>query len=71
MLSIETESRIAKLFVNLFEGEKSVEIARNVLCDQLQFDAYHIFNRLDKEEKNYIDEYNLVDILKYIKKIIF
>ncbi len=64
MLSIETESRVAKLFVNLFEGEKSVETSRILLADQLQFDAYHIFTRLDRENKNYVDEYNLVDFLK-------
>lgn len=64
MLSIETESRVAKLFVNLFEGEKSVETSRILLADQLQFDAYHIFTKLDRENKNHVDEYNLVDFLK-------
>lgn len=64
MLSIETELRVAKLFVSLFEGERLVETTRISLADQLQFDAYHIFSRLDRENKNYLDEYNLVDFLK-------
>lgn len=64
MLSFETETKLVKLFVCFFEGEDSVEVARNVLSDQLQFDAYHIFTRLDRENKNYIDEYNIVDFLK-------
>lgn len=64
MLSIETESRIAKLFVCLFEAEKSVETARIVLADQLQFDAYQIFTKLDKSSKNYIDEYDIIEFLK-------
>jgi len=65
MLSIETETRVAKLFVNLFEGEKSLETARKLLADKSQFDAYHIFTSLDRENKNHIDEYNIVDFLKY------
>jgi len=64
MLSIETESRVTKLFINLFEGERSVEISRENLAIQRDFDAYQIFQRLDRERKNYIDEYNLVDFLK-------
>lgn len=64
MLSIETESRVVKLFINLFEGEKSVEISRENLALQREFDAYQIFQRFDRERKNYIDEYNVVDFLK-------
>jgi hypothetical protein len=65
MLSLETETRITKLFVNLFEGEKLAEISRNVLNDQLQFDAFHIFNELDRDNKNFIDDYDIVEYLKY------
>lgn len=64
MLSNETATRITKLFVNLFEGEKLSEISRNVLTDQLQFDAFHIFCELDKDGKSYIDEYDIVEFLK-------
>ncbi len=64
MPSFEIESRVAKLFVNLFEGERSVESARIFLADQLEFDAYHIFTTMDKANKNNIDEYDVVDFLK-------
>jgi hypothetical protein len=64
MLSIETEARVAKLFLNLADGEKSVEIARQLLNDQLDFDPYLAFKRIDREGKNYIDEYNIIDFLK-------
>jgi hypothetical protein len=64
MLSIETEARIAKLFLNLADGEKSVEINRQVLAEQLDFDAYEIFKRLDSQMKNRIDEFDIVDFLK-------
>jgi hypothetical protein len=64
MISIETQARVAKVFLNLADGEKAVEITRQVLADQISFDAYQTFKRLDKEGKNYIDSYNIVDFLK-------
>lgn len=66
MISIETEARVAKLLLVLAEGEKSVEITRQVLADQLEFNPYSLFKRIDRESKNYIDEFNVVDFLKYI-----
>jgi len=64
MLSIETEARLAKLFLNIADGEKGVENSRQVLADQLDFDPYQTFKKLDVELKNYVDEFNIVDFLK-------
>ena len=64
MLSIETEARVAKLFLSLAEGERAVEINRQVLADQLDFEPYSVFKRLDTQGKNSVDEYDLVDFLK-------
>ena len=64
MLSIETEARVIKLFINLFEGERTVELTRENLAIQRDFDAYQIFQRVDRERKNFVDEYNIVDFLK-------
>jgi hypothetical protein len=64
MLSIETEARVGKLLLTLAEGEKSVEVARQVLSDQREFDPYLAFKRLDRENNNSINEFNIVDFLK-------
>ena len=64
MLSIETEARVAKRLLNLAEGEKSVEINRQVLADQIDFDPYKAFKRIDTRGKNIIDEFDIVDFLK-------
>jgi hypothetical protein len=64
MLSIETEARLAKLFLNIADGEKAVEKSRQLLGDQLDFDPYQTFKKLDLESKNYVDEFNIVDFLK-------
>ena len=64
MLSIETESRLSKLLLTLADGEKATEITRQVLSDQREFDPYLAFKRLDREGKNRVDEFNIVDFLK-------
>ena len=64
MLSLETETIISKFFLNIADGEKAIEIIRQVLGDQMDYDPYAVFRYLDIEDKNYIDEYNLSDFLK-------
>ena len=64
MVSIETQARLAKLLLNLADGEKSVEVTRQSLADQLDFDCYKAFKRIDRESKNFVDSYTIVDFLK-------
>ena len=62
--SIETEKRLSKLMMQLAEGERTIEISRQVLSDLYDFDAYQIFKNLDIEGKNRIDSINIIDYLK-------
>lgn len=64
MLSIETEARVSKVFLSLADGERAVEVNRKILADQLDFDPYQAFRRIDTENKNYIDEFNIINFLK-------
>ena len=64
MLSIETDKRLAKLMMQLAEGERTIEITRQVLSDLYDFDAYQIFKNLDLEGKNRIDSDNITEFLK-------
>lgn len=64
MVSIESQARLAKLLLNVSDGEKAVEVTRQVLTEQLDFDCYKAFKRIDRETKNYVDSYNIVDFLK-------
>lgn len=64
MVSIESQARLAKLLLNVSDGEKAVEVTRQVLTEQLDFDCYKAFKRIDRESKNYVDSYNIVDFLK-------
>ena len=64
MVSIETEARIAKILLTLAEGERNIEISRQVLSDNNDYDAYQIFKFLDFEGKNRIDACNIIEFLR-------
>ena len=64
MVSIETEARIAKILLTLAEGERNIEISRQVLSDNNDYDAYQIFKYLDYEGKNRIDACNIIEFLR-------
>jgi AGCS family alanine or glycine:cation symporter len=64
MLSVETEARVAKLLLSLAEGERTVEISRQVLSDNYDFDPYQIFRALDTECKNRVNACNILNFLK-------
>jgi Ca2+-binding EF-hand superfamily protein len=64
MLSKNTISIFCNLLKNLAEKEKQVEINRQVLCQNLNFDAYQVFSYLDLESKNYLNEINLITFLQ-------
>ena len=64
MVSIETEARIAKILLILAEGERNIEISRQVLSDNNDYDAYQIFKFLDFEGKNRIDACNIIEFLR-------
>ena len=63
MLSIETEVRIASLLLTLAEGERNIEISRQVLSDNFDFDAYQIFKYIDVDNKNRIDALDILNFL--------
>ncbi len=64
MLSIETEARIVKILLTLSENEKSIEISRQLLREDNDFDSYQIFRYLDKGSKNKIDSYDIINFLR-------
>ena len=64
MLSLETESRICKLFLVLSEGEVNLEISRQNLNKHNSFCPYQVFKRFDKEGKHFITENNIVTFLQ-------
>lgn len=65
MLSIETEARIVKLFLEIAKGENSIESTRRMMTNNYDFDPYQIFYFLDVEKKNIIDSIDIINYLTY------
>ena len=63
MILPETENLIIKLLLTISNKEKEIEIIREILCQSINFNPFQLFSFIDKERKNYIDSYNLIDIL--------
>ncbi|MCQ2819087.1 MAG: EF-hand domain-containing protein [archaeon] len=64
MMSNETQNQVARLLLAISEGERSVEISRQVLSDNFDFDPFQVFNFLDPERKNTVDALNIVEFLR-------
>ena len=65
MVSKEIDNLIIhKFFSNLLEDTNSIEILREVLLQQKEFNANTIFLILDKNNKNSVDEYDILSFLK-------
>ena len=64
MLSIETESKLSNIFLALAEGEKSIDINRQILAELNDFDPFQIFSYLDTQHKNHIDSSDLLNYLQ-------
>ena len=64
MCSTETEKKLGKILMILAEGERSIEISRQVLSDLKEFDSFQIFKNIDLEDKNKIDCFTLINFLR-------
>lgn len=64
MLSRASIELLAKLLSNICEGEKSVKNSRNNFKKINDFNPYMAFSCIDREKKNYINEYNIVEFLR-------
>jgi hypothetical protein len=64
MLSLETDAKLCRLITNIAEGEKIVELSRQVLAEIPLFETYAVFRRLDESSKGYVSSN---DVKKFIK----
>ena len=64
MDSNEIEEAIHKFFLNIIQDRNSLDISREVLIHQKEFNPYSIFRILDRNNKNRIDDYDISFFLK-------
>jgi len=63
MLSLETRNRLADLLLTISDGERQIEIVRQILCEQIDFEPYAAFRRIDRHRKTTI---NALDLLAFL-----
>lgn len=64
MLSVETESRLAKVLVEIGRGEGNLEMERQYLAKEDDYSPYACFLRIDRAHKGWV---NSIDILNFLK----
>ena len=64
MLSTETESRLAKLFLTLSAEERAVDTYRSLLNSDRDFNAFAIFCTLDSDDKSQISPFDIQSFLR-------
>ena len=63
MLSSQINNLGKKLLLTIVNKEKEIEINRQLLAQNIDFDLFQIYSLLDKEKKNYINSSNLIEFL--------
>ncbi len=63
-LSIGEVSRIFRILKIICDGEKQVEIIRQILSEISKFDPFATFKYFDNENKNYINKFDIQNYLK-------
>ena len=61
MLSKETESKVVNILKIIASGEISIEVTRNILSDNLDFDPYQIFSNLAQKGNEFITPTDIVN----------
>ena len=64
MIQKKLQQLLCQFLMNLSDYEKKIEISRQVLGDNSDFDAFQLFSILDSEKKNYINEINIFNFLQ-------
>lgn len=63
MLSYHSRQLLKELLTRIGQQEKQLEVVRQVLCEQPEFEPYAGFRRLDRSRKGYI---NHIDIHEFL-----
>lgn len=63
MLSFDTRNRIADVLLQIGDGERQIEIVRQILCEQVDFEPYAAFKRIDRLRKGTIDAADILEFL--------
>ena len=64
MLGFESEKKLVNFFMVVRDGEQTVEYSRQKLCTIYNFSADAAFQRLDRDNNNYITSFEVQNFLR-------
>lgn len=64
MLGFESENRLKNVLVAVGEGERTLEAARQRICNIRDFAPHSAFQRIDRDANCYIDSFELLNFMK-------
>ena len=64
MISDDIQSKLSEILMTLAEEERNIEVTRQVLTENKDYNAYQIFCFLDNGKKNKINNLDLLDFLR-------
>lgn len=63
MLSYAGEQSLVQLLMAVGDGERGIEMARQLLCRNTEFDLISAFERFDRSMKSYVSSLDIVQFL--------
>jgi hypothetical protein len=64
MLGFESENRLKNVLVAVGEGERTLEAARQRICNIRDFAPHSAFQRIDRDADGFVDSHELLNYLK-------
>lgn len=64
MIGLQTEHKLAQLLKSIADGEKEIEVTRQVLAEQPDFEPYTAFKRIDRDANSSISTWEIIDFLR-------
>ena len=64
MIYIDHNKKLAKILKAILENERKLDNYRQILNEQDNFSAYNLFKCIDIENKNFIEEEDLISFLR-------
>src|SRR4051794_36183605 len=65
MLSVSGRIRLQSLLIDISNQEKQIEVLRQVLAEQADFEPYAAFRRIDRQRKGFVTN---VDLWEFIQE---
>ena len=63
MLSFSIRQQLKALLLQIAKQEKQLEVLRQILCEQYDFEPYSAFQRLDADRKGYLLPIDICEFL--------